>query len=141
MALYTANVAQEVAPESGVVFTDTETPCPFGFVLHQNDTATFRIRGVSRNRWARYEVHFQGNVALAGTVVAPISVAIATEGETIPTSIATVTPAAVDTFTHIHTDSEVLVPVPCCSSISVRNIGTTPITIQNASIRIQKVGA
>lgn len=141
MAIYTANAEQVVAPEGGVVFTDTALQCPFGYVLHQDETATFRVRGVSRERWARYEVHFQANVALSGTTVAPISLAIATDGEPIPTSIATVTPAAVGTFTHIHTDSEVLVPVPCCSSISVRNIGTTPVTIQNASFRIQKVGA
>ena len=142
MATYTANALQTLTPNSGVVFTETPVQCPYGLVLHQDGTSTFKMRGVSNSpckRWIRYKVHFQGNVALnTASTIDPITLGVVVDGEVVPTSIATVTPVATGDYFHIHTDAEVLIPIPCCSDVSVRNIGTTTIDLTNVSLSISK---
>ena len=51
----------------------------------------------------------------------------------------TITPAAVEEFGNLGADIIVTVPFLCgCSSVSVRNVSTQPITVQNANLIIDQ---
>jgi hypothetical protein len=143
MALYTAILDQTVEPSDSAIFTETVTPCQCGCVMHQDGTSTFKLRGATSSpcgQWTKYRVRFQGNLAIPeGETVAAVSVGIVSGGEVIPMSVAVQNPAAVEEFWHVNTETEVLVPPVCCSDVSVRNIGTTPIDISNASIEINRL--
>ena len=69
-----------------------------------------------------------------GETVAPISVAIAIDGSTIPASTMTVTPAAVEEFFNISRAITADIFRGCCETVSVKNIGTTPIWAEQANI-------
>ena len=76
----------------------------------------------------------------AGTVE-EISLAIAIDGEVHPSSIMRFTPAAVDEYGNVGAD--VIVSVPCicrCASVSVRNVSTQAVNVQNANIVFEFAG-
>ena len=50
-----------------------------------------------------------------------------------------VTPAAVDQYWNVFSAIFVDVPRGCCMSVSVKNIGTEPINIQNANLIVERV--
>jgi hypothetical protein len=86
---------------------------------------------------ANYEVAFHANIAVptGGTAGEPISLALAIDGEIDPSSIMTITPAAVEEFSNVGADIIVAVPSICrCGSVSVRNISDQAIEVQNANI-------
>jgi hypothetical protein len=69
--------------------------------------------------------------------VEEIQLAIAVDGEVDPSSIMRFTPAAVDVYGNV--GAEIVASVPCicgCSSVSVRNISTQPVNVQNANLVI-----
>ena len=67
--------------------------------------------------------------------------AIAIDGEVDPSSITTITPAAVEEFGNVGAAIIVSIPSVCgCDSVSVRNIGTGPILVQNANIIFDYAG-
>jgi hypothetical protein len=86
-------------------------------------------------------VTFGGNIAVPATggTVGPISLAIAIEGEGVAASTMTVTPAAVSEFFNVHSSIFVDVPRGCCMSISVKNISTVPVDVQNANLIVERV--
>lgn len=151
-AEYSANALQNVPANGGVIFTEAPVPCNRGLIFHRDESALFRLAsprviGVPCRRCccccgdfpeALYQVAFHGNIAVpadpAGTVEA-IQLALVIDGETDPSSIMTFTPAAVGVFGNVGADIIVAVPCICgCSSVSVRNISTQPIEVQNANI-------
>lgn len=143
-AEYSANAAQVVPANGSVIFTESSVPCNCGFIYHRNESGLFRLvnrffrQNVTQNwrRNANYEVGFHANIAIpTGGTVEPISLAVFVDGEEDPSSIMTITPAAVEEFGNV--GAGIIVQVPCvclCSSVSVRNISTQPITVQNANI-------
>ena len=89
---------------------------------------------------------FGGNIAIAaGGTVAPISVAIAIDGEPLPSTTMTVTPAAVGDFFNVSRTVFIDVPCGCCVTIAVENTITTaagvaiPIDVIAASMTIERV--
>ena len=89
-----------------------------------------------------------------GTAPAPISIAIAIDGEPVLTSRAIVTPAAVaeappSTNNYFNVTSTAIVTVPrgCCFNVSVENTstGATPtdpapaINVQNANMTVSRI--
>jgi hypothetical protein len=65
-------------------------------------------------------VTFGGNIAIpTGGTVGPISLAIAIDGEPIPSTTMIVTPAAVEEFFNIFGAIFIDVPRGCCVTISV----------------------
>ena len=96
MAEFAYNPIQVVEPGQNVLL-DTVIPCNKGYVFHREQAGIVILRGVvncPQACFARYQVTFNGNIALAeGAEVGPISVALAIDGEPIPTSRAIVTPA------------------------------------------------
>lgn len=126
MAEYLANTLETVDLNNPIVFT-ASIPCTKGYIYHEDETGIFTLRGITNNCFARYQITFNGNIALPeGATVTPIAVAIAVNGEPRPTSRAIFTPAAVEEFGNVTSTAIVTVPRGCCFSLSVRAVnGTT----------------
>ena len=138
----TANAAQTVAAGANVLFTDTPVRCNRGNVVHREGAGLVTLRGICNgcSPFARYRVLFVGNISVpTGGTAEAISVALALGGEALPTTTATVTPAAVENAFNVATSAFVDVPRNCCTSLSVRNISTQTIDVANANLMIERV--
>lgn len=151
-AEYSSNAIQTVPANGSVIFTESKVPCNRGMIFHRDESGLFRLASPSalgtscRRRCCcsgypetQYQVAFHANIAVPGTptagTVEEISLAIAIDGEVDPSSIMRFTPAAVDEYGNVGAD--VIVSVPCicrCASVSVRNVSTQAVNVQNANI-------
>lgn len=149
MAEYLANAEQLVALNGPVLFT-ASIPCTKGYVYHEDETGIFILRGCTNNCFARYQVTFNGNIAIPeGGAVTPIAVALTVNGEPRLTSRAIYTPAAVDEYGNVTSTAIITVPRGCCFSLSVRYVdaatddpATTPtpsIQVQNANVVVDRI--
>lgn len=148
MAEYLANAVQSISLNQPAIFT-ASIPCNRGYVYHEDETGIFILRGVTNNCFARYQVTFNGNIAIpTGGAVTPIAVALTVNGEPRQTSRAIFVPAAVDTYGNVTSTAIITVPRGCCFTLSVRYVAadedpaTTPtpvIEIQNANLVINRV--
>lgn len=156
MAEFTYNPIQRVQPNQQVLL-NTTIGCPKGYVLHREGSGIVTLRGITNNCFARYQVTFNGNIAIPeeGDAPAPISVAIAIDGEPILTSRAIVTPADVapddsgttENYFNVTSTAFVTVPKGCCFNVSVENTSASPdptvpapvINVQNANLVITRV--
>ena len=148
MAEYLANAVQTVDLNSPVLFT-ASIPCTKGYVYHEDETGNFILRGRTPNCFARYQVTFNGNIAIPeGGAVTPIAVAISVNGEARPTSRAIFTPAAVDTYGNVTSTAIITVPQGCCFDLTVKYVSgvtdgtTTPtpaINVINANLDINRI--
>lgn len=121
MAEYLANLEQAVDLNNPIVFT-ASIPCNKGYIYHEDETGIFTLRGITNNCFARYQVTFNGNIAIPeGGTVTPIAVAIAVNGEPRPTSRAIFTPTA-DEYGNVTSTAIITVPRGCCFSMSVRAV-------------------
>ena len=122
MAEYLANDVQAVDLNSPIIFT-ASIPCTKGYVYHEDETGIFILRGITNNCFARYQVTFNGNIALPeGGVVGPIAIAITVNGEPRTTSRAILTPAAAEEYGNVTSTAIITVPKGCCFSMSVRAV-------------------
>ena len=122
MAEYLANATQLVDLNQPIVFT-ASIPCNRGNVIHEDETGIFILRSNTTGCFARYQVVFNGNIAVpTGGTVGPIAVAITVNGEARPTSRAIVTPAAVEEYNNVTSTAIITVPKGCCFSIGVRAV-------------------
>lgn len=149
MAEYVENLAQNVAL-NGTVLLDSSIPCNRGYVLHNDGTGIFILRGITNNCFARYQVTFNGNIAVPeGGTVTPIAIAITENGEARQTSEAIFTPQAVDEFGNVTSTAIITVPKGCCFNIAVRYVDATvndaavtptpTIVVQNANLVITRI--
>ena len=148
MAEYLANAAQSVNLNDPIIFT-ASIPCNKGYVYHEDETGIFILRGITNNCFARYQVTFNGNIAIPeGGAVAPIAIAIAVNGEPRLTSRAIITPAAAEEYGNVTSTAIITVPKGCCFSASVRAVsGTTDpadtpapvIDVINANLVINRI--
>ena len=146
MAEYSNNNIQTVNPGETVVFTESPVPCTRGLVRHRDNTGSFLLSGYVPNNYsgcrcnapssALYLVDFGANIAIpTGGTVGAISLALAIDGNTVPTSTMTITPAAVDEYFNVSRAINVQVWKNCnCETVSIRNISDQPILVQNANI-------
>ena len=156
-AEYSSNNLQTVAANASVVFTESPVPCNRGLIYHRDESGIFRLASPSAlNRCggfarrcccadmptANYAVDFHANIQIpTGGTVEAISLALVIDGEVDPSSIMTVTPAAVEEPFNVGASIIVAVPQICrCSSVSVRNISTQAVEVQNANIVFDFVG-
>ena len=122
MAEYLANATQLVELNQPIVFS-ASIPCNRGNVVHEDETGIFILRGNSTGCFARYQVTFNGNIAVPeGGTVGPIAISVAVNGEARPTSRAIVTPAAAEEYNNVTSTAIVTVPRGCCFSVSVRAV-------------------
>ena len=159
MAEFTYNPVQLVQPNQPVIL-NTSIGCPNGYVLHRNESGIVTLRGIVNNPcgcFARYQVTFNGNIAIpdGGTAPAGISVALALDGEPILTSRAIVTPADTATdpptqlnFFNVTSTAIITVPKGCCFNVSVENTSESaepaelpapPILVQNANLTVTRI--
>lgn len=156
MAEFTYNPIQTVQPNQPVVL-QTTIGCPKGYVLHRNNSGIVTLRGITNNCFARYQVTFNGNIAIpeGGTAPAAISVALALDGEPILSSRAIVTPAAASeappsSLNYFNVTSTAIITVPkgCCFNVSVENTSESPtpattpapaINVQNANLTVSRI--
>jgi hypothetical protein len=149
MAEYLSNAVQNVALNSPVLFT-ASIPCTKGYVYHEDETGIFILRGCTPNCFARYQVTFNGNIAIPeGGAVSPIAVAITVNGEPRLTSRAIITPADVDEYGNVTSTAIITVPKGCCFSVSVRYVDATTddatteptpvIEVQNSNLVIDRI--
>ena len=125
MAQYITNSDEIVALNNTIPFDAVSIPCNTGNVIPVV-SGILTIKGNTPNRFARYEVTVQGNIAIPEDgEVTPIAVAITLNGVAIPDSIAIVTPAAVDEYWHINTSITITVPCGCCVSVSAAYVDAT----------------
>ena len=98
-------------------------PCTRGYVLHRNGAGILTLRGATPNCFARYQVTFNGNIAIpTGGTVGAIAIALALDGEPLQYSRAIVTPAAVEQYFNVTCTAIVTVPQGCCTTIAVENV-------------------
>ena len=148
MAEYLANAVQNVALNSPILFT-ASIPCNKGYVYHEDETGIFILRGCTNNCFARYQVTFNGNIAVPEDgELTPIAVAITVNGEPRLTSRAIFTPAAVDEYGNVTATAIITVPKGCCFNISVENTSESltpattpapPINVQNANMVVTRI--
>ena len=149
MAEYLANAVQNVSLDNPINFS-ASIPCNRGYVFHEDETGIFILRGVTNNCFARYQVTFNGNIAIpTGGAITPISIAISVNGEPRLTSRAIFTPTAADEYGNVTSTAIITVPKGCCFSVAVRYVdattddpATTPtpvIEVQNANIVIDRI--
>ncbi len=142
MAEYTANAVQTVAVGQNVLFTDVPIPgCRQG-IIHREGSGIITLRGQVNNcsGFARYKVSFGANIAIpeGGAASTPLSLALAIDGEPIPTSSVIVTPAAAEQFWNVYASVFIDLPRGCCYTVAVENIGTTDVDVQNANLVIER---
>ena len=150
MAEYTYAGLQVVQPGSNVIF-QSSIPCNKGYVIHRNNSGIITLRGVSSgcNRFARYQILFNGNIAVPeGETVGPIALALAIGGEYVPTSRAIVTPAAVNEYFNITCPAIIDVPAGCCYNIAIENVSpsvdgsietTIPVNVVDANLTVSRI--
>ena len=150
MAEFVYNDRQVVNANQPVVLR-TSIPCNKGYVFHRNESGIITLRGIVNNVnacFARYQVTFNGNIAVpeGGTAPAAISVALALDGEPILTSKAIATPAAAAeavpsnvNFFNVTSTAIITVPKGCCFNVSVENTSesATPATVPAPAIEVQ----
>lgn len=136
----TSNAIQTVTIGSDVLFTETAVPgCPS--ILHREGSGLVMLRGLTNQCRARFKVSFGANIALptGTTPIDPLNLALTINGEPIPTSSMISTPAADGEYNNVYGSLFINVVSGCCANISVRNIGTTPVDVQNANIIVERV--
>lgn len=151
-AEYTAVERQIIQPNGFAIFTAAPVPCTKGFVVPRLGSGLFQLSGLGVSRMGgcgcnrrvqgvNYEVDFGANIAVPeGETVGAISVAISLGGTAIPSSIMTVTPAAVEEFFNISRDITAQVVAGCCQTVAVQNLSTIPIAMVDASINFDREG-
>ena len=125
MAKYITSTDQNAALNNTIPFNIVSIPCNKGCVVAIT-TGVLTLKRSSSNRFARYEVDLQANVAIPeGGAVTPLAIAITLNGVPIPDSVAIITPAAAEEMWHIHTSAVVTVPCGCCVSVSAEYVDAT----------------
>lgn len=145
------NAEQSVSLNAPILFRSS-IPCNRGYVYHEDETGNFILRGITGNqcnRFAMYQVTFNGNIAVpTGGTVGPIAVALTVNGEPRLVSRAIFTPAAVDQFGNVTSTAIIKVPKGCCFSLSVESVPATEdpvvvpapvITVQNANLTVSRI--
>ena len=151
MAEFVYNETQLVQPGASALL-NTAIGCNRGYVLHRPGSGILTIRGMVNNPcagFARYRVSFDGNIAVPeGATAAEIQLALAIDGEVVPTSIATATPTVADAYWNVNGFAIIDVPRGCCYTVSVENASvsadpaTTPasaLNVRNLNVEVSRM--
>ena len=135
----TANALQTVATNQNVLFTETAVRGNCS-IVHREGSGLVILRGITDQCRARFRVSFGGNVAIpAGGVVAPITLALAINGEAVGPATMISTPAAVEEFNNVFSSVYLDVPKGCCFNVSVISLSSDDIDVQNANLIVERV--
>lgn len=151
MAEWSNGTDQTVNPGESIVFSTTVSPIQNGNVFHRDNTGEFLISGgprrngcacCSRNNNTKEVIaYFGANIAIPeGGTVGDISVAIAVDGATVPFTVMTQTPAAVNEFSNVSRTASIPIFRGCCQSVTIRNISDQPILVNAPNFGIPENG-
>ena len=144
MAEFIYNDVQLIQPGASALL-QTAIGCNRGYVLHRPGSGILTLRGIINNpcsKFARYRVAFDGNIAIPeGGTAGEIQLAIAIDGEVVPTSIATATPTAVEAYWNVNGFAIIDVPAGCCYTVSVENasVSETPATTAAPALNLRNL--
>ena len=134
-----ANELQTVEVGNSVLF-QTALSSNNPSIIWRAGSGLITLRGIGPQLRARFRVAYHANAALStGATVAPIEMAIRINGEGVASSRTMSTPAAVEQFNSISASTLIDVPAGCCTQITLANIGTTSIDVQNVSLTVERV--
>lgn len=139
MSEYISTLPQSVAANANLLFTEApiDNSCS---IVHRDGSGVITLRGLTRQCRARFRVSFGANIYIpTGGVVGAISAALALDGETLSSSVMTVTPAAVNSAFNISTEALIDVPAQCCATISIKNITAQTIVFANSNLIVERV--
>ena len=109
-------------------------------MIHRAGSGLVTLRGITSQCRARFKVSFGGNIAIpTGGTVAPISIAIAIDGEPVAATTMIITPAAVEEYSNVFSSVFIDVPRTCCETVSVQNVSGAAILVQNANLIVERV--
>ena len=150
MAEYVYNEIQLVQPGMAAVLNDG-IRCNRGLVMHRPGSGILTLRGSGNTcpGFARYRVSYDGNIAIPeGGTPGEIQLALAIDGETVPTSISAATPTVADAYFNVSGFAIIDVPSCCCYTVSVRNASvsadpaTTPVpalNLRNLNVEVTRL--
>lgn len=140
MAEFVYNEIQTVQPGAAALLEDG-IRCNRGLVLHRPGSGILTLTGRVNNpcaTFARYRVSFDGNIAVPdGATVGEIQLALAIDGEIVPTSIAAATPTVVDTYWNVSGFAIIDVPSCCCYTVSVRNASDPAVAVNVRNLNVE----
>lgn len=138
----TAKALQTVLVNGNVLFTET----PIGgscSIIHREGSGLVTTRGLTSQCRARFKVTFNGNIAIptGQTITAATQsiLAIAINGEPVSAGTMISTSAAVEQYNNVSATIFVEVPKDCCSTVSVKNVGTLPVAVEDANFIVERV--
>lgn len=103
-------------------------------VKHRSGSGIVIVRGGTCCKEARYRVNFHANVTgIAGA----IQLAIYQDGEQLPETLMSVVPAAATDILSVDAETEVCTNCDC-TNISVRVVTGAPVTVNTASIIVNR---
>lgn len=144
MAEFIYNEVQLVQPGAAALL-NTAIGCNRGYVLHRPGSGILTVRGMVNNPcagFARYRVAFDGNIAVPeGGTAGEIQLAIAIDGEVVPTSIAAATPTAVNAYWNVSGFAIIDVPTGGYYMISVENasVSADPATTPASALNLRNL--
>lgn len=128
MAEFINPTRQIVEVGANVLFTDTVIE-PCCKVRHRRGSGIFTLKA------GKFVISYGSEVAIpTGETVSPILLAVSLNGETLQSGTMSAVPAAVEDLWSVARTTEIEVPCNCCYTLSVRNIGTTPIAVDDANL-------
>lgn len=134
MAEFIFNELQTVEEGQNVLYNDDVVGCN-RCITRRPGSGVVRLQGGNCQKRARYYVAFSGNIQIpADGTVEEISLAIAVDGEPLLATQMIVTPAAVEEFFNVSSQTYVDVPCNCCITVSVENTSEQAIEVQNANL-------
>lgn len=139
MAEFTASNIQLVPAGQNVLFAETPV-CGNNCITHRAGSGLVTVKGATSQCRARYKAFFSGNISIpTGGTVSAIALAIAIDGEPVSASSMIQTPTAVNALNNVATEIYIDAPRGCCQTISVKNISTQAISVQNANLIVERV--
>lgn len=135
----TANTLQTVTAGEDVLFTETAVNGNCS-IIHREGSGIVTLRALPNGQCrARFRAYFGANIGVPeGGTVAPVSLAIAINGEGIQTSRMISTPAAAADLNNVFSSVYIDIPIGCCYSISVKNMTLADIAVQNANLIVER---
>lgn len=128
------SVAQTV-PVGGAVAFDTQVQKGGCCERHREGSSQITL-----TKPGRYLITFSGNLSVpTGGAVGEVSVSIAQEGENINGTVMRITPAAVNEYFNVSSQTYVVVCGTCCETVSVRNAGAAPVQVENPNLTAVRV--
>ncbi len=135
----TAALAQTVAPNQDVLFTETPVQGNCS-ILHRDGAGLVTLRGNTNQCFARYQVDYSGNIAVPATGTAgEISLAIAIDGEPLATATGAATPTVTEAYFNVAMHAQIAAPRGCCVECSVQNNSAQAIDVRNSNLTVTRI--